>query len=139
MKEAQGERTKDEAKAFYQKVRKSNVITWVVIPFLATVALGLHQTIYPLFGGRPHPPFQATSIALQACLNRVCGSNNDCVRYPGEDGFYRLWVNPYNQARIVKPAAVIRPKSPEDIAAIVKCAATNNVKVQAKSGGHSYA
>jgi FAD/FMN-containing dehydrogenase len=48
------------------------------------------------------------------------------------------WVKPYNLDIEVTPVAVIRPTTAEDISAIVKCAVSNNVKVQAKSGGHSY-
>lgn len=38
----------------------------------------------------------------------------------------------------VEPIAVTRPDTTEEVAAFVKCAADNDVKVQAKSGGHSY-
>jgi FAD/FMN-containing dehydrogenase len=45
----------------------------------------------------------------------------------------------YNLDIGVTPIAVIRPQTAADISAIVKCATANNVKIQAKSGGHSYA
>lgn len=38
----------------------------------------------------------------------------------------------------VEPIAVTRPETTEEVSAFVKCAADNNVNVQAKSGGHSY-
>jgi hypothetical protein len=133
--ELQKERTKDEAKARYQKAAKSNKITYLLVPLVASITFGIHQILPTWFGGRPRPSFQATSAALQECLNNVCGGK-DCVRYPGDRG---QWARPYNEALVVIPAAVVRPKSPEDISAIVKCAIKYNVKVQAKSGGHSYA
>jgi FAD/FMN-containing dehydrogenase len=48
-------------------------------------------------------------------------------------------VHVYNMAIPVIPAAVVRPNTPEDVAAAVKCAVDNAVKVQARGGGHSYA
>lgn len=81
------------------------------------------------------------TASLEDCLNDVCADRSDCVAYPAIlDLLYQpLWVKPYNLAIDVNPAAVIRPNSSEDVAAIVRCAADNGVKVQARSGGHSYA
>jgi FAD/FMN-containing dehydrogenase len=62
-----------------------------------------------------------------------------CVGYPGDVLYQAVWVNRYNLDIEVEPIAVTRPSSTADVSAIVKCAASNNVKVQAKSGGHSYA
>jgi FAD/FMN-containing dehydrogenase len=47
-------------------------------------------------------------------------------------------VKPYNLGIPVDPAAVTYPTVPEQVQAIVKCASTWNMKVQARSGGHSY-
>jgi FAD/FMN-containing dehydrogenase len=47
-------------------------------------------------------------------------------------------VHPYNLNFPVTPAAIAFPKTSDQIAAIVKCAAENGYKVQARSGGHSY-
>ncbi|KAI3394755.1 hypothetical protein diail_2284 [Diaporthe ilicicola] len=83
--------------------------------------------------------------ALQDCLNNVCPGSSDCVRFAEQEDLdifdtYQLsWVKPYNLAVDVTPEAVIRPRSAADVAAAVKCAADNGYKVQAKSGGHSYA
>lgn len=80
----------------------------------------------------------SNSTSVQTCLNNVCNGRIGCVSYPS-DPFYQLaWVKPYNLDIEVTPVAVIRPDTAEDISAIVKCAVSNNVKVQAKSGGHSY-
>lgn len=82
-----------------------------------------------------------TAASLEDCLNNVCAGRSDCVAYPGIlDPLYQLeWVKPYNLAIDVNPAAVIRPNSSKDVAAIVQCAVDNGAKVQARSGGHSYA
>lgn len=81
------------------------------------------------------------TASLEDCLNDVCAGRSDCVAYPGTiDLLYQmLWVKPYNLAVDVSPAAVIRPNSSDEVAAAVRCAAASGVKVQARSGGHSYA
>lgn len=82
--------------------------------------------------------------SLKDCLDDVCAGRPDCVAF-ADDGldifntYQSNWVKPYNLAVDVNPEAVIRPNSSEQVAAIVKCGAENDFKVQAKSGGHSYA
>lgn len=76
---------------------------------------------------------------LATCLNEVCNGRSSCVAYPDTPLYQIAWVNRYNLDIPVNPAAVARPDTAEDVAGFVKCAATNNVQVQAKSGGHSYA
>ncbi|KAK8139419.1 FAD binding domain-containing protein [Apiospora sp. TS-2023a] len=76
---------------------------------------------------------------LANCLNAVCNGRTGCVAYPDTPLYQIAWVNRYNLDIPVNPAAVARPDTAEDVAGFVKCAATNNVQVQAKSGGHSYA
>ncbi|KAJ8120644.1 hypothetical protein ONZ43_g2700 [Nemania bipapillata] len=49
------------------------------------------------------------------------------------------WVNRYNLDLPVTPIAVTRPQTAQDVSGFVKCAAANSVKVQPRSGGHSYA
>ena len=57
-----------------------------------------------------------------------------------KDPFYQLSaVNVYNKAFTITPAAVTRPRSAEEVAAVVKCAADLGLKVQPRSGGHSFA
>ncbi|KAH8161793.1 hypothetical protein CIB48_g6455 [Xylaria polymorpha] len=82
---------------------------------------------------------QYPSSPLAACLNTVCNGRSDCVAYPDNPLYQVSWVNRYNLDLPVTPIAVTRPETAEDVSGFVKCAATNNVKVQAKSGGHSYA
>jgi FAD/FMN-containing dehydrogenase len=48
-------------------------------------------------------------------------------------------VKPYNWDIPVSPAAVTFPTTTDEVSKVVKCAADSVVKVQARSGGHSYA
>ncbi|KAG7094705.1 hypothetical protein E1B28_005524 [Marasmius oreades] len=70
-----------------------------------------------------------------------------CVRsaLPGSaisvptDLFYDLnAVKAYNKAYDITPVAVVRPSTTDEVSKAVKCATDNAVKVQARSGGHSY-
>ena len=81
----------------------------------------------------------STPTALQTCLNNVCSGRSGCVGYPSDLLYQASWVKPYNLAIDITPVAVVRPKTADDVSAFVQCAAANNVSVQAKSGGHSYA
>src|SRR5258706_2740735 len=57
-----------------------------------------------------------------------------------KDPFYKhIAVKPYNLAFNIHPAAVTRPRSAAEVAAVVKGAADQGLKVQARSGGHSFA
>lgn len=82
---------------------------------------------------------QKPSSPLATCLDNVCNGRSSCVGYPNDPLFQLNWVKPYNLDIPVEPIAVTKPSTTEDVAGFVKCAAANNVKVQAKSGGHSYA
>ncbi|KAF7371027.1 Reticuline oxidase [Mycena sanguinolenta] len=84
------------------------------------------------------PPPSQPGSPLQVCLNNVFASNTGGVSYPQDLLYQFLDVKPYNTAYSITPAAVTRPTTAEDVAAIVQCAAASSVKVQARSGGHSY-
>ncbi|KAI2616638.1 putative glucooligosaccharide oxidase [Hypomontagnella submonticulosa] len=79
------------------------------------------------------------STPLSDCLNAVCNGRDNCVAYPDNPLYQVSWVNRYNLDIPVEPVAVTRPENTQDVSEFIKCAAANNVKVQAKSGGHSYA
>ncbi|ORY59272.1 uncharacterized protein BCR38DRAFT_412970 [Pseudomassariella vexata] len=79
------------------------------------------------------------STPLSDCLNAVCDGRSSCVAYPDNPLYQISWVNRYNLDIPVTPVAVTRPETTDDVSGFVKCAVSNNVKVQAKSGGHSYA
>ncbi|KAI2637566.1 hypothetical protein GGS21DRAFT_489347 [Xylaria nigripes] len=82
---------------------------------------------------------QTPSTPLATCLNAVCNGRSDCVAYPNNPSFQISWVDRYNLDIPVAPIAVTRPDTAEDVSGFVKCATANNVKVQPKSGGHSFA
>ncbi|KAF8804100.1 FAD-binding domain-containing protein [Phlegmacium glaucopus] len=56
-----------------------------------------------------------------------------------QDIDYFLKINAYNLDYPVYPAAIVRPKTVEEVAAAVQCAVKAGVKVQPRSGGHSFA
>lgn len=89
------------------------------------------------------PPQSQPGSSLQLCLNKVFPSSgllglDKDVSYP-QELLYQAAVKPYNTDYHINPAAVVRPSTSEEIAAVVRCAVNNAVKVQARSGGHSYA
>jgi FAD/FMN-containing dehydrogenase len=45
----------------------------------------------------------------------------------------------FNKDIPIVPAAIVRPETVQQVAAVVKSATERGLKVQAKSGGHSYA
>ena len=72
-------------------------------------------------------------------VKKALGGNSDLYAFPG-DPFYEVEnVKPYNLAIPIKPAAVTYPKTAAQVAAIIKCAVKANLKIQPRSGGHSYA
>ncbi|KAI2465304.1 Glucooligosaccharide oxidase [Annulohypoxylon bovei var. microspora] len=82
---------------------------------------------------------QTPSTPLSDCLNAVCNGRDNCVAYPDNPLYQISWVNRYNLDIPVAPVAVTRPNTAQDVSDFIKCAVANNVKVQPKSGGHSYA
>ncbi|KAL2130750.1 hypothetical protein VTI74DRAFT_5988 [Chaetomium olivicolor] len=76
--------------------------------------------------------------ALQQCIQTVGNGRLGFAGFPVTPLYQTLWVQPYNLDIKVTPAAVVRPQTAADVAGIIRCAAANNVPVQAKSGGHSY-
>jgi hypothetical protein len=81
---------------------------------------------------------ESQTISMSSVLFGICGE--DYVGLPG-DSRYAEWSESYNLDKpvVAEPAAVVRPKTAQEVAAVVKFAAKNGCKVQAKSGGHSYA
>ena len=77
------------------------------------------------------------SSPIQNCLNTICVNRTACVTYPG-DPLFAWWSKPFNLEFPVVPIAIIRPQTANEVAEAVKCATKNGLKVQAKSGGHSY-
>lgn len=75
---------------------------------------------------------------LHTSLVAICGESD--VAIPGHAS-YGEWARPYNrdESVAVAPAAITRPANALEVAEIVRYARENNYKIQAKSGGHSYA
>ncbi|CAI4217594.1 unnamed protein product [Parascedosporium putredinis] len=79
------------------------------------------------------------STPLQTCLNTICAGRAECVAYPSTPFYQLAWVKPFNLEIDIEPIAVFRPKNTNEVSAVVKCAESVGAKVQARSGGHSYA
>jgi hypothetical protein len=74
---------------------------------------------------------------FKSCLKAAAGGDSSRVAFP--DIFFDfLHVKRYNLYYNVKPAAVTYPLNANEVGALVKCGAQNNIKVQARSGGHSF-
>lgn len=79
----------------------------------------------------------ATPTASGGVLQCLNGKN---VPYKmTSDSEYSELVEPYNLALPYKPSVVVLPQTQQNVQDAVVCAAQSNIKVQAKSGGHSYA
>lgn len=74
---------------------------------------------------------------LQNCLNAVF--TDASLRTFPQDLNYFFKINAYNLDYPVHPAAIVRPKTVEQVSAAVQCAVKAGVKVQPRSGGHSFA
>lgn len=80
----------------------------------------------------------SSSTAVGTCLLNAVGGNNALLAFPNKLLYQLTDVKPYNLDIPVTPAAVTYPESADQVAAIIKCAAKSNLKVQARCGGHSY-
>ena len=89
----------------------------------------------------------STVLSLPASNQSVSGASNvqDCLnngkvpyRLPSSYDFSQ-YATPYNTRLPYKPAIIVLPTTVEHVSSAVVCAGQANLKVQAKSGGHSYA
>ena len=71
---------------------------------------------------------------LQDCL----GAANVPVRFASSNDFNEL-SQPFNLRLAYIPAVIVLPNTTQHVSDAVKCAGDASVRVQAKSGGHSYA
>ncbi|KAK4188629.1 hypothetical protein QBC35DRAFT_495964 [Podospora australis] len=76
--------------------------------------------------------------ALQQCIDAVGNNRVGFAGYPNTPFYQTTWVKPYNLDVLVVPAVVVRPQTAQDVSGVVKCADKLGLKVQAKSGGHSF-
>ncbi|KAL0062011.1 hypothetical protein AAF712_011089 [Marasmius tenuissimus] len=81
------------------------------------------------------PSSRAAPVGFESCLQSALPAS--AISLPS-DLFYPLAVKPYNLAYDITPAAVIRPSATDQVSRAVQCASVHGVKVQARSGGHSY-
>ena len=75
-----------------------------------------------------------TPTGFSACI----ASKNVPVNYAASATYNQL-AKPYNLRLPYSPAAIVIPTNQQQVSDAVICAAKNNLKVQARSGGHSYA
>jgi len=106
-------------------------------PFLTLFFFGLLTTM--VFGLTPSnlSAQSCPGSILQDCLNAVF--TDASLRTFPQDADYLSKINAYNLDYPVYPAALVRPTTVEEVSAAVKCAVKADVKVQPRSGGHSYA
>ncbi|RAL07800.1 FAD-dependent oxidoreductase [Aspergillus homomorphus CBS 101889] len=81
----------------------------------------------------------AASSSLRSCLLSAVDNDATLAAFKGDLLYQTLAVKAYNLNYPVTPAAVTFPTSSAQVSEIVQCASTLGYKVQAKSGGHSYA
>lgn len=81
----------------------------------------------------------APSSPAHACLLSAVGNDSSLLAFPSQPFYESTAANPYNLNWPVYPAVVATPKTSEQVAGIVECAVEYGHKVQAKSGGRSYA
>lgn len=72
--------------------------------------------------------------AVEGCLS----GKKVPASYPGDSDYDEL-AEPFNLRLQYKPAAIVLPETNEHVQDAVVCASRCGLKVQAKSGGHSYA
>ena len=107
------------------------------IPFLTLFFFSLSTDV--VFGLTPSN-LSAQSYPgsiLQDCLDAAF--TDASLRTFPQDADYPFKINAYNLDYPVYPAALVRPTAVEQVSAAVKCAVKAEVKVQPRSGGHSYA
>jgi FAD/FMN-containing dehydrogenase len=80
----------------------------------------------------------ANPLAKRAAIDDCLSSAAVPVDKPGSTDWQQD-ANPFNQRLPYKPVAIVVPKTTEHVQAAVSCAAKVGVKVNPKSGGHSYA
>lgn len=85
------------------------------------------------------PLVQATHIQKHTGLRECIKAAVDEYAFPDHPLYQLLKVQRWNLDIEVTPAVVTYPETPEQIAAVVRCARDLNLKVQPKSGGHSFA
>jgi FAD/FMN-containing dehydrogenase len=76
--------------------------------------------------------------AFEKSIKAAVGGDVGLYAFPAKPFYQISDVKPYNLSIPIEPAAITYPKTAVQVAAIIKCAVDANLKVQARSGGHSY-
>ncbi|KAL9059101.1 MAG: hypothetical protein Q9206_001624 [Seirophora lacunosa] len=92
-------------------------------------------TTPPTTTAKTTPP---ASTPTASTLGNCLGSKNVPIRLTSSSDFSQL-AKPYNLRFSYTPAVIVLPETTQHISDAVTCAAKNNVKVQPRGGGHSYA
>lgn len=79
-----------------------------------------------------------TAAAAHNCLLSAVNGNTALISFQNDFLYGVTAVHEYSLNFPVTPAAVTFPKTSEQVAAIVRCAAEYEYKVQARGGGHSF-
>ncbi|CAN9421742.1 unnamed protein product [Alternaria alternata] len=82
---------------------------------------------------------KASNDTFLQCLESAFGDDTNLYSLPEDPLFLQGDVTPYNLDYLNIPAAIISPKTQQQVSQAVKCAHVAGVAVQARSGGHSYA
>lgn len=82
----------------------------------------------------PSPLSQVRAPDITSCLDSYQ------VGYIAQDSpKWKHYSTPYNLRLIYTPNIITLPKTAQEVSYAVKCSAAAGLKVQPKSGGHSYA
>ena len=107
----------------------------IISNILVTLAATSHSLTRPTKDVLTRDVSQADSVvAAVACLK----TKQVPASLPGDADFAGLEI-PFNIRLNYTPAIIVIPSTNEEVAGVVCCAADNGLKVQARSGGHSYA
>jgi hypothetical protein len=77
--------------------------------------------------------------SFEKSIATALGGDDELYAFPDEPFYDKDHVKRYNLDIPTTPLAVTYPKTTAQVSSIVKLAQVNNLKVQAKCGGHSYA
>ena len=112
-----------------------SVIIWLLTWATVVVPITLGQQA----GVVGHPSGQNSLDKREKPTLQDCLAAGDVpVRFISSPDFPEL-AEPFNLRLAFAPAVIVLPTTTEHISTAVVCAAENDIKVQAKSGGHSYA
>lgn len=99
---------------------------------MAQMIFGL--LVIPLASSYPFGGVETRASSIQDCLTQHS--------VPYQDSSSSSWattISPYNLRLPYTPAVVTLPTTSQHVSDAITCAAAAGLKVQAKSGGHSYA